>query len=230
MIEALSLWLQKIILVVLIATFLDMLLPNSGMQRYVRLVMGLLILLTIISPVLEVIKKDLTSDKIAMRIMKLTSGSTGEDWEQIKDYSEKLMQQNEQETQDFVRSQLEGLIQAKVEEDYGIRVSSIKVDMAKEKYKQQEYPVISSVQLILDKDLKASRQEDGGNLRIQPIEPVTISVAGESSQKASTVSTSSGLSAAEQKLLNEIANDIAKTWSIDRSQIVAKVEGKQEEG
>lgn len=230
MIEALSLWLQKIILVVLIATFLDMLLPNSGMQRYVRLVMGLFILLTIISPILEIVQKDLTADKIAMRIMRLNTGATQNEWEQMKQYSERLMQQNDQDAQEFVQTQLQNLIQAKVEEDYGVRVSMVKVNLDKEKNKEQEYPVISSVQLVLDKDIQATRPEDGGNLKIQPIEPVTISVNGKTSGQASTVSTSPGLSAAEQKLLNEIEGDIANTWSIDRSQVTAKVEGKQEEG
>lgn len=230
MIEALSLWLQKIILVVLIATFLDMLLPNSGMQRYVRMVMGLLILLTIISPILEIVKKDLTAEKIAMRIMKLNSGATQNEWEQMKQYSERLMQQSELDTQEFVQVQLQDLIRAKVEEDYGVRVSSVQVNFGKEKNKEQEYPVISSVQLVLDKDIQATRPEDGGNLKIQPIEPVTISVNGETSGNASTVSTSPELSAAERKLLTDIEGDIANTWSIDRSQVTAKVEGKHEEG
>lgn len=229
MIAALSQWLQTIILIVLIATFLDMLLPNSGMQRYVRLVMGLLILLTIITPVLQFFQNDLSADKIALRIMNIQSNSVGNQLEQIKKYGEQLMQHNEQDTEQFVRKQLEQLIQAQVEEDFGMRVKSVHVTLYKEKNKQQEYPVISSVQLILDKDIQVTGPKQGRD-PIQPIEPVTINVSGESSQNTSAVSASPELSVSERKLLNEIADDIAKTWSIDRSLVTAKVEGIHEEG
>jgi len=53
MMEALGLWLKQIILVVLLATFIDLLLPNRTMQRYVKLVVSLFILMTILSPVLR---------------------------------------------------------------------------------------------------------------------------------------------------------------------------------
>jgi len=53
MMDALVGWLKQIILVVLLATFIDLLLPNRTMQRYVKLVVSLFILMTILSPVLQ---------------------------------------------------------------------------------------------------------------------------------------------------------------------------------
>jgi len=51
-------WLEQVIAVVLLAGFVDLLLPNKAMQRYVRLVAGLLILLTILSPVVRLLQGD----------------------------------------------------------------------------------------------------------------------------------------------------------------------------
>jgi len=53
MMEALGGWLKQIVLVVLLATFIDLLLPNRTMQRYVKLVVSLFILMTILSPVMQ---------------------------------------------------------------------------------------------------------------------------------------------------------------------------------
>lgn len=53
MIEWISSWLQNIILIVLLATFVDLLLPNSDLQKYSKMVLGLLIMLTILSPLLD---------------------------------------------------------------------------------------------------------------------------------------------------------------------------------
>ena len=58
MLNWLSSWLQQIIAVVLLAGLIDLLLPNKAMQRYVRLVAGLIILLTIMSPIIRLLQGD----------------------------------------------------------------------------------------------------------------------------------------------------------------------------
>lgn len=54
----LSEWLKKLILLVLLAAITDLMLPNSNMQRYARLAIGLLIILTILSPILTLFNLD----------------------------------------------------------------------------------------------------------------------------------------------------------------------------
>lgn len=49
----LSGWLRDIITVILLAAIVDLLLPNKAMQRYARLVVGLIVLLTILSPLIR---------------------------------------------------------------------------------------------------------------------------------------------------------------------------------
>ncbi|EAX47920.1 hypothetical protein TcarDRAFT_1609 [Thermosinus carboxydivorans Nor1] len=55
MIAILSAYIKQIILVVLFATFLELLLPNNSMQRFVRVILGLFIMLAVLNPVLEII-------------------------------------------------------------------------------------------------------------------------------------------------------------------------------
>jgi len=49
-------WVRNIALIVLFASFLELLLPTSGMQRFVRVIMGLLILLAILTPVVDALQ------------------------------------------------------------------------------------------------------------------------------------------------------------------------------
>ncbi|MDR6224657.1 stage III sporulation protein AF [Desmospora profundinema] len=58
MIEWLSDWLKQIVILVLIATFLDLLLPNNALERYVKLVMGLLIILAMLVPIFDLFHAD----------------------------------------------------------------------------------------------------------------------------------------------------------------------------
>ncbi len=58
MVAWLSQWLQNIILIVLLATFADLLLPSSTLQKYSKMVLGLLVIVAILSPILELFTKD----------------------------------------------------------------------------------------------------------------------------------------------------------------------------
>ncbi|WP_157796528.1 stage III sporulation protein AF [Bacillus sp. FJAT-45037] len=51
-------WLTNIILLILLATILELMLPNSVMQRYVKMVVGLLLLVMILQPLLSIFTED----------------------------------------------------------------------------------------------------------------------------------------------------------------------------
>ncbi|WP_141431703.1 stage III sporulation protein AF [Bacillus sp. 03113] len=51
-------WVTNIILFVLLATLMDMLLPNSQFQKYTKMVAGLLLIAIILTPILKFMTKD----------------------------------------------------------------------------------------------------------------------------------------------------------------------------
>lgn len=51
-------WLTNIILLILLATILELMLPNSNMQRYVKMVVGLLLLVVMLQPLLTIFTED----------------------------------------------------------------------------------------------------------------------------------------------------------------------------
>ncbi len=54
-------WIANIILLILLASVLELLLPNSSLQRYVKMVVGLLLLVMILSPLFSIFSQDVTS-------------------------------------------------------------------------------------------------------------------------------------------------------------------------
>lgn len=62
MIESITTWVKGIVFVVLFASFLELLLPNNSMQRFVRVIMGLFILLSILQPIIGLIDSRWTDD------------------------------------------------------------------------------------------------------------------------------------------------------------------------
>ena len=51
-----SSWAQGVIVAVIIATIIEMLLPNNGNSKYIRVVIGIFILFSVISPVIGKVK------------------------------------------------------------------------------------------------------------------------------------------------------------------------------
>jgi len=54
-------WISNIILLILLATILELLLPNSSLERYVKMVVGLLLLMMILNPLFSILSKDTDS-------------------------------------------------------------------------------------------------------------------------------------------------------------------------
>ncbi len=60
MIELLKDWVRNLITIVIFANILEMLLPDSAMRKYVKVVMGFFILLTLLNPLLNILDVNLT--------------------------------------------------------------------------------------------------------------------------------------------------------------------------
>ncbi|WP_051217556.1 stage III sporulation protein AF [Paenibacillus assamensis] len=61
----LSEWLKEIIMLILLAAFVDLLLPSAKMQRYVKLMLSLIILLALLSPIMKLFDNDL-AEQVAL--------------------------------------------------------------------------------------------------------------------------------------------------------------------
>lgn len=51
-------WLTNIILFILLAIIIDMLLPNSSMQKYAKMVISLLLIVVILNPIFSLFRAD----------------------------------------------------------------------------------------------------------------------------------------------------------------------------
>ncbi|PAC29394.1 stage III sporulation protein AF [Caldifermentibacillus hisashii] len=56
--ELLSSWIQNIILFILLSVVIEMLLPRSDMQKYVRMAAGLVLLILILTPIMKLFAMD----------------------------------------------------------------------------------------------------------------------------------------------------------------------------
>lgn len=218
----LTLWLKKIILLVLLAAFLDLILPNTTLQRYVKMVMGLILLLTIISPVFTLFS--LSQDDLALRLDRYQqelNKPADVEWKRITD---KLLSQQDAQMTTYVEAQVESAVKARVKEAYGMEVQDVQIRLNGDNPAQ---PTLNGIELVLGEAAGEKQQVEGSVQPIQPIQPIDIQVG-----KTDETQARKDIEAVAQQenfMHARIADDIAQQWGLTSEQVVVRDESRQME-
>lgn len=193
MIEFLSSWAQGIIVAVIIATLIEMILPNSSSKKYVKVVIGMYILFTIVSPIIKKLGgKDINLNTI--NIEKYERQISKSD----NTISRKFEDNNTRSIKDIYVSNLKADISAKLKEKgYEIDISDIQI-------KDDENYTIEKITLKLIKT--EQKQEKNHEIVIN-----TVEIGNTISQKDSKT-----LSDDDKQ---EVKDYISETYDIDKKNI-----------
>ena len=193
MIEFLSSWAQGIIVAVIIATLIEMILPNSSSKKYVKVVIGMYILFTIVSPIIKKVGgKDINLNTI--NIEKYERQIEKSD----NTISRKFEDNNTRSIKDIYVSNLKADISAKLKEKgYEIDTSDIQI-------KEDENYTIEKITLKLIK--MEQKQEKNNEIVIN-----TVEIGNTISQKDSKT-----LSDDDKQ---EVKDYISETYDIDKKNI-----------
>lgn len=193
MIEFLSSWAQGIIVAVIIATLIEMILPNSSSKKYVKVVIGMYILFTIVSPIIKKVGgKDINLNTI--NIEKYEQQISKSD----NTISRKFEDNNTRSIKDIYVSNLKADISAKLKEKgYNIDTSDIQI-------KDDENYTIEKITLKLIK--MEQEQEKNNEIVIN-----TVEIGNTISQKDSKT-----LSNDDKQ---EVKDYISETYDIDKKNI-----------
>lgn len=179
-------WLKEIIFVVLLATFIDLLLPNRSMERYVKLVVSLLILLTLISPVMRLFAPD-AERRLEMAFMddsgneEMPTAGT----EEILRQGEQMRMQRQQEAMQWAGEEAAARMKEQIERETGQPVQRVAVRL--ESDKNDAEPTISAIEVYIAEveqeqeaspieNQASSSRNDSAQIIIAPVEPVRIEV------------------------------------------------------
>ncbi len=166
MIGLLSEWIQQIILIILLATFIDFLLPNSTFHKYSKLVISLFILLTILSPILKIISSDFNYDSFI-------SSLTIEKGEQkindrINSLTGELSTLNKEIIEKKIADELQVELNQYIEKEFGnYGVSNLKIDLLENK----EATTITNLQVVINKNnVKVSKETSKKTNEVKKVE------------------------------------------------------------
>lgn len=166
MIEWISTWAEQIVVAVIIASIIEMLLPNGNNKKYIKAIIGVYILFTIISPIIgkfvNIDLKDIDYEKYFKEV------------ETQETISQSLTTNNEKTMGEIYISNLKADMKNKLEEK-GYRVENINLNVELED--EKSYGKINEIVLEISKSSKESEnitKEANNTIAINKIEEVKI--------------------------------------------------------
>ncbi|TVX92789.1 stage III sporulation protein AF [Paenibacillus agilis] len=226
----LSEWLKEIIMLILLAAFVDLLLPSAKMQRYVKLMLSLIILLALLSPIMKLFDKDLAeqvaaeweqSNPTTIAFASLTS---------IQRDAARLQHQRQMKVSELAESQLESQMIKQLNElavgtnasqrdeslqaesvaiviptdDYGIQAEMVRVKLGVSA--QQAEPSIQSITVSMTYSNQTVPPLSKQNEKTEGIMPV------EQVQAVDVQAESIGDRASDQNRKSTVEHNVAKIW------------------
>lgn len=211
-------WVKHIILLILMATFLDLILPSSQMKKYVKLVVGFLILLLILSPVLHMFQYD-PSQMISSieRILHTESRMSASEISQQQQSIERMQQ--EEIVQEVARNwKVE--IEALLEKEFPVDVVDLQLYVGRtgdELFLQQ---MDISLQPVND-EVKNAATEEQSPVEVVQVKPVVIHIGRkQASGTANGTMQAPSSNLEEKKIEKEVLKLVQREWNISEDKII----------
>lgn len=205
MVSFLSTWAEQIIVAVIIATIIEMILPNGNNKKYIKAVIGVYILFTIISPILgKITNIDLYNIDYEKYFKELDTHQT---------VSQSLTQNNDKSIEEIYESNIKQDMKLKLKEQ-GYIVEGINLNI--EFKNELNYGKINSINLSVYKAKESeetSESSKSNTIEVNKIEKVTI---GNTIKNTSNNKDKENLKESEK---NEIKNYISSVYEVNKKNI-----------
>jgi stage III sporulation protein AF len=196
-------WVTNIILFILLATIIDMLLPNSSMQKYAKMVTGLLLIAIILSPIFKLISKDFES---AIAEIPSYQSSSENNMKNLIDDKKKEIQASQHA---YILKEMAVQLRKDVEEElmdqYGLEIANIDISL-KDENNTATIENLQKVTILL-------KQPETGVKTVEAVKPIVINTDKPLPSTKTTEET------------EQIAAFLSKKWNVTDKIIEVSIEG-----
>lgn len=230
-------WLKSVIMVVLFAAFVDLILPGKALERYARLVLSLLILLTLLSPIITLIA-DPPENQLAMELERQEKGLPEEiQLEHIMAQAEKLKDTQQSQSLQWAGNELAKVMKEEIAAETGEAVQEVKVVLAAVAGQGKEYAgaAIRSVDVRLAGDEPADAEvgeDDRSPIGVTPVDSVQVNVdslAEEKDGKAAVKENAEAVSKAQEARAEPVRDYISRRWDLEPELITIYAPGQDQD-
>ena len=187
-----SSWAQGVIVAVIIATIIEMLLPNNGNSKYIRVVIGIFILFSVISPVIGKVKDNNDYMKIDTFTNNKTAKNTVSTSTASIDSKATIKKMYEENLKIDIKSKL-------TQKGYAIN------DISLEILDNDEY-TLNKIEFKVTEKINANNKNQNVTTIVENIENIKVSLGG--SSKDNKKEQQSVISESEKRKLKEYLSNV----------------------
>lgn len=200
--QALTTWITNIVLFILLATIINLLLPNSSFQKYTKLVVGLLLMLIIITPVFQIFKVDVN------QMLKSLSLSSIRSDQQVENSIENQKKEIQASQRAYILEQMAVQMETDVKEElmdqYGVAIDRIHIETKK----PNDEPTADNIKSI---SVAVSKETSGDSEVVSAVKVISID-------------TSTPIETNKPTESKKLSHYLAAKWDVKQSQVVVNME------
>ena len=192
-------WITNIIVLILLATVLELLLPNSNMQRYVKMVIGLMLMAVILSPILTIFTKDFDS---MLRSAALTDSTPDVRMEnQIESKKSEIQASNAAYIEEQMAVQMKSQVEKELRDQFNLEITHVGLELKDAEGEKNIEQIAVTVSKAVETD-------------VQEVEAVSVSFELSEEEVNSTDAQS-----------KKVAYFLADEWGLYPNQVGVQVKG-----
>lgn len=199
-----SSWLKDIVVLFILISIAELIMPKGNMKRYINLVIGLLIIFTIVNPFAKLMKLDFNLDQAIFNYSKS---------DDYLNNDEKFYMQQEKQIESLYKEKISNEMIELVEDktEYKVVDISIGIIESKEKYGEIDY-----IKLIVDKN----KETKSNKISIEKVSPVYID------NNVKAISNKNSKDNDVNNDFNELKELLSSRYSIEKEKITVRGYGK----
>lgn len=198
-------WVTTIVVFVLIATVVDFILPNSKMHKYVKMVVGLLLITIIINPIFSLLSKNFEIDVSSFGVIPTTAYINQE--KSIESHKKEIESVQAAYILEETSSKLKSQVQKELMEQFDLSIESLTIETTTTN-KEDVYDSIKNIHVILQ-----SFDSSTNSKQITDIEIVQVSILKQPLKQI-------------DDHLEEVVSFLANSWNIEKTQITVEQKGE----
>ncbi|GGE46573.1 hypothetical protein GCM10011391_26710 [Pullulanibacillus camelliae] len=216
--SAVSSWISQVVLLILLAIVLELLLPNDSFQKYVKLVVGLVLIVALLSPVIKVLHMPVE------KILNELNPPKEEDAlkNSINQHKNEIEHEQAAYKSNIVAVYMKNDVQEALGEQFGLTIVGdihLDIDDSAKSPKVKHAVVVLGQADEAKKAAKNNQERSDKTKEIQPVKKVDIQV------RIDDTETDRQSSSQETKELKAVKAFLAKKWEIPQSRLTLQLEG-----
>lgn len=153
-------WLKNIVVLFIIITLVDLIMPKGSMKRYINLFIGLIVIFMVISPFLKLTSIDFKQ-----------YGSNIEGFNLQEDKSIDFTKQQAESIENIYIEKLSSKIKLIIEDKTEYEIYSVNVEIERD---QENFGEIRAIDVTLKEDLNRSEADNTKTINITKVKKVTL--------------------------------------------------------